>query len=130
MDEAEAVQARRAVDFLWQVYGKCGSFSFHALAQKVCPLDDSLSVWAADGQLHSLTDTDLAVRAAVADAIAFHYEALFTIGPTVATAQATLLRATPERLSATAAREAEGLDGEPKLTPDCVLATIAKAPRC
>ena len=129
MEEEEAVKARRAVDVLWQDYGERGTFWFHALAHKVYPLDAALSVRAADGILHSLSADDPTERAAAADAIADHYAALFAIGPTSADAQATLLAATPERLSVAAAAEAEGPDGVPHLTPDCVLAAIAKAPR-
>lgn len=99
------------------------------MRHKVYPLDAALSVRAADGTVHSLSADGPAERAAAADALADHYAALFAVGPTDTAAQATLLAATPERLSAAAMREAEGPDGVPRLTPECVHAAISKAPR-
>ena len=92
------MRARRAVDMLWQDYGESCTFWFHVLAHKVCSLDASLSVRAADGLVHSLAAANPVVHAAAADAMAAHYKALFAVGPTDPSAQATLLTATPEML--------------------------------
>ena len=125
----EALASKQAADVLWQDYGEQGSFWFHKMGRAPNPLDQTLSVMAADGTDLSLTSDDPAMRAAAAERLPAYYEGLFAAVVTCPAAQQVILAATPQRLTEEAVKEAEGPDGDPTLSLECFKAAVKAAPR-
>ena len=129
LHEDHAAAGKLAEDVLWQDYGEQGTYWFHRMGRAATPLEQIVSVAAADGTQRSFASDDPAERDAAAERLATFYEGLFTPVATDAAAQDAILSATPQRLSPEACKAADGPAGVPDLTPACFKAALAAAPR-
>jgi exonuclease III len=127
--QAAALAERQAADILWQDYGETSSYWFHRLGRKARVPEQMVGVQMADGAVASLASDDVRQRDAAAEAIAAHFDALFTPPVTDAAAEAEVLADATERLSAEAAAAAEGPGGLPAITRMCWEEALKAAPR-
>ena len=124
-----AAAAQQAEDVLWQDYGEQSTYWFQHLARVGRPQEQLMAVAATNGMVHSFAGPDVTERDAAAECLAAFFEGLYTPVPVNVAAQATLLAATPQRLTPQAIKDAEGPEGESAITAECLIAAIAGAPR-